>query len=67
MFNYLKTHSDIAMGARKEPHFFCDDLSDPAFVRDESDYLSLFRDCGGHPFVGEASVWGSLFSSSGIA
>lgn len=57
MFNYLKAHPEIAMGARKEPHFFSDDLIDPDFVRDEADYLAIFRERGDRPFVGEGSVW----------
>lgn len=35
MYNYLQSHPQIAMGAKKKPHHFCDDLIDPDFVLDE--------------------------------
>ncbi len=57
MFNYLRLHPEVAMSARKEPHHFCEDLSDRGFVRNREDYLALFGSVGSEPMVGEASVW----------
>jgi hypothetical protein len=45
------------MPRRKEPHFFCADLYAPRYVQSEAEYLALFRDAGGAPRIGEASVF----------
>src|SRR5882672_1680365 len=57
MYTYLGQHPEIFMSARKEPHFFGTDLSSPALVRDEQQYLSLFAKAQNEKRAGEASVF----------
>lgn len=51
------------MPDHKEPHFFATDLDSGnyldslSFVRDESEYLELFRPAGEGQRIGEASTW----------
>ncbi|WP_145370072.1 sulfotransferase family protein [Maioricimonas rarisocia] len=55
---YLSEHPNVFMSPVKEPHFFCDDLSDRAReIRTRDAYLQLFREAGPeHSVLGEASV-----------
>lgn len=61
MHQYLRQHPDIFMPDRKEAHFFGTDLESPHFIRDQTDYLSLFAEAKNEKRIGEASVW-YLFS-----
>jgi hypothetical protein len=60
MFAYLSQHPQIFFPFRKEVHYFGSDLTKvpdtPWFVRDEREYLSLFREAPENCVVGEASV-----------
>lgn len=57
MHQYLRQHPDIFMPERKEAHFFGTDLESPHFIRDQTDYLSLFAEAQNEKRIGEASVW----------
>jgi hypothetical protein len=58
MYIYLWQHPEVYVSVHKEPHFFGSDLSPLAgTVREEELYLALFAGAGGHPRVGESSVW----------
>lgn len=57
LYHFLRQHPDIYMPNAKEPHFFgCADEPEIA-SRTLSEYLDLFREGGGKPRVGEASVY----------
>lgn len=58
--NYLSQHPAVFIPHIKEPNFFGRDLTGIKAAKDLTDYLSLFRDAGGH-IAGEGSSW-SLFS-----
>lgn len=57
LWRYLDQHPDIFMSPVKEPHFFSSFTPGlfPA-VKDEDEYLRLFRDAGDAPLRGEASA-----------
>lgn len=59
MHEYLAAHPDAFMSDLKEPHYFGRDLEMSTVwrVRDEANYLGLFRDAGGATRVGESSTW----------
>ena len=59
MYEYLRQHPQVFMPERKEPHFLAPELEGkwPWGVRDEADYLALFKDAGDATRIGEASVW----------
>lgn len=57
MYIYLRQHPDIYMSEVKEPNYFNIDLYSPKFLRDENQYLSLFKDAKNEKRVGEASPW----------
>lgn len=61
----LRGHPEVFLPENKEPHFFAKDLDigEGWCVRDEADYLGLFRNCGDAARVGEASPW-YLFSKT---
>ncbi|MBS1811267.1 MAG: glycosyltransferase [Acidobacteria bacterium] len=62
MSDYLAQHPDVFMSPMKEPHFFGRDLQyDAGYIRDEHEYLALFRGARGQRIIGEASTW-YLFS-----
>lgn len=64
--HWLGQHPQIFMSAFKEPHYFNTDDSF-RFMRDENDYIDLFKLAGSeHLAVGEASTW-YLFSKSASA
>lgn len=66
LYYYLKQHPDIFLTAVKEPHYFCKDFHKEidAFhskhgiwpLRDEVDYLDLFKTHSHEAVVGEAST-----------
>ena len=68
MYEYLRQHPQVFMPDRKEPHFFSTDLDSGSyldslsFLRDESEYLELFRPAHEEQRIGEASTW-YLYSS----
>ena len=53
---YLRSHPSIFFSAVKEPHHFARDFPKWCFFRTMEEYLALFRESGGAPVVGEASV-----------
>lgn len=63
MYEYLRQHPQVFMPDRKEPHFFSTDLDSGSyldslsFMRDETEYLQLFRPARTGQRVGEASTW----------
>ena len=65
----LSAHPGIFMPARKEPHYFSNDLGSTRrgdrdfFIWSEAAYLGLFRDAGPDQLRGEADVF-NLFSPS---
>lgn len=65
MYYYLAAHPDVFMSARKEPRFFGADLElrDGFCIRDEREYLELFRGGEDSRYRGEASVF-YLYSQS---
>lgn len=65
MYYYLGAHPDVFMSERKEPRFFGADLElrEGFCIRDELEYLELFRGGEGKRYRGEASVF-YLYSQS---
>lgn len=61
LYRCLEAHPEIFVPERKELHHFGTDLYSPTYVRDLSEYLSLFASADNEKRVGEASVW-YLFS-----
>lgn len=57
MYTYLKQHPEIFMPEKKESHFFGTDLHSSLFIRDRTEYLSLFSRVKDEKRVGESSVW----------
>lgn len=58
LYEYLREHPNVCMSKIKEPHYFASDFESYPRVRDEREYLALFRHCHeDHTAVGEASVW----------
>lgn len=66
MDEYLKQHPELFLPDRKEPQFFGTDLTSPAFIRDQEEYLRLFERARTEKRVGETSVW-SLYSRRAAA
>jgi hypothetical protein len=62
LHTYLGSHPDIFMSVRKEPRFFAPDLDSGApddsryFVRDEREYLAMFREAGSAAYAGESTA-----------
>ena len=61
LYEYLNQHSEIFMSPRKEPYFFCpimvpneDKKSNP--IRNEKEYLNLFKESKDEIFLGEATA-----------
>ena len=57
LYSYLRSHPDVFMPARKEPHFFSTDLDGPTRVREMAEYRALFEPARAGARVGEASVY----------
>lgn len=58
LYTYLREHPRVFLPRTKEPHFFATDLNGPYFVRDETEYLTLFSSAGSDAAaIGEGSVW----------
>jgi hypothetical protein len=57
VYRYLHEHPEIWMPDEKEPHHFAPDLAASKFIADREEYLTLFREAGDAPRVGEASVY----------
>lgn len=63
MYEYLRQHPQVFMPNRKEPGFFSTDLDSGSyldslsFMRDEAEYLELFRAARPGQRIGEASTW----------
>jgi hypothetical protein len=61
LYQYLKQHPDIFMSSVKEPHYFSrvprskNPLAYNQPVRNEQEYLNLFRNAANFPIRGEAS------------
>lgn len=55
-YEYLRSHPDIFLPKRKEPHYFCTDFPGQRRVRTERDYLALFAGATSERIVGEASA-----------
>lgn len=53
LYEYLRTHPDVFMPARKEPSHF---VPEAGGISDFAEYLELFRDADGYKRIGEASV-----------
>jgi hypothetical protein len=61
LYEYLNQHPKIFMSPRKEPYFFCpimvpneDEKSNP--IRNEKEYLNLFKESKNEIFLGEATA-----------
>lgn len=61
LYEYLNQHPKVFMSTRKEPYFFCptmvrdeDKKSNP--IRDENEYLELFKDAKSEIMLGEATA-----------
>lgn len=58
LYKYLRSHPRIFMPHAKEPHYFAEDFVNYPAVREEADYLKLFKKSTDvHLAIGEASVW----------
>lgn len=57
LYWYLRRHPEVFMSPRKEPSFLGSDLSIPARVKNEKEYLALFQQARDERWRGEASVW----------
>jgi len=58
LFRYLRLHPNIYLPAKKEPHFFAQDLGDYPAIKTMEQYLALFAGAKeSHLRVGEASVY----------
>ena len=57
LYRYLQSHPRIFLPEVKEPHYFATDFPGMQRMRDESDYMRLFRPAGEqHAAIGEGSV-----------
>jgi glycosyltransferase involved in cell wall biosynthesis len=56
LFTYLRSHPEILMSSRKEPHYFAPDVGYPGRVEGLEDYLKCFAGEKGEKRVGEAST-----------
>ena len=56
MYEFLAEHPQVFMPKVKEPHFFSTDLASPLAIRDQREYLDLFRDARGEKEIGEGST-----------
>ena len=61
LYEYLNQHPKVFMSPRKEPYFFCpimvsdgDKKSNP--IRDEKEYLELFKEAKNETMLGEATA-----------
>jgi hypothetical protein len=58
LYRYLRLHPNIYMPAKKEPHFFAQDLGTYPAIKTMEQYVALFADAKDwHQRVGEASVY----------
>ncbi len=58
LYEYLRHHPNIFMPKEKEPNYFSKDFPDYPSIKDEKDYLKLFKKCSNaHIAIGEASVF----------
>lgn len=58
LYTYLRSHPRIFMPQAKEPHYFAKDFVNYPAIREEADYLKLFKkSTKAHIAIGEASVW----------
>ena len=58
LYRYLRLHPNIYMPAKKEPHFFAQDLGTYPAIKTMEQYSALFADAKDwHQRVGEASVY----------
>jgi Sulfotransferase domain len=58
LYRYLRLHPNIYMPAKKEPHFFAQDLGTYPAIKTMEQYAALFADAKDwHQRVGEASVY----------
>jgi len=65
LYSWLREHPDIFMPEEKEPHYFAQHLSDRyCRVRNEADYLALFKSAEEHQLCGEASVLYGFYRDS---
>jgi len=55
-YEYLRSHPDIFMSARKEPSYFAFDVPHWRHVKTEEEYSALFAGSGAAKVIGEAST-----------